>query len=170
MTAVQTYDDVVFTKGPLGLETPRYIKYVEDGQGGSRPVEVSPSFGGWQSEEDEPTGHYAGGSKPFLEDFISKNFTLNDEIADIGGLGANLGKPPWKAILDRGTKESWTDIPGAGRRPPGTADLLNRSRFQMIPPNPLRYLPSPTWQNFIDEGIVPYFKQHGPRPFGSGAI
>lgn len=168
MTAIQTYDDVIFTKGPLGLETPKYVKYVEDGQGGSRPVEVSPSFGGYSHRMEEPTGKYAGNSKAYLDDFV---FNSNlPELASGGLAGAALGAPDWRQILDRGTKESWTDIPGAGRRPRGTVDLLNRSQFQMIPPNPLRQLPHPALRNLIDEGIVPYFKQHGPRPYGSGAI
>lgn len=46
MTTQQTYDDVFFEKGPLGLETPRFIKYQDNGQGGSRPVEVASPLGG----------------------------------------------------------------------------------------------------------------------------
>lgn len=104
MSIVQNYDEIVYTKGPLGLETERYIKYESDGQGGTRAVDVTPipfeafdtpgsrsrfgdgpDFGSsprtkWWGGSDEyvepsPRTKYWGGSGTFLEDFINSVLT-----------------------------------------------------------------------------------------------
>lgn len=70
MTTFQTYDDVVFTKGPLGIESPRYIKYQEDGQGGSRPVEVASPVNTLFTNND-PEEFYKQRGKEFLSDYMN---------------------------------------------------------------------------------------------------
>lgn len=78
--------------------------------------------------------------------------------------------PSWQQILDRGTRESWTDIPFGGRMRTDAENLVNYQRGWEDKQNPLRTLPDPRMENMLSPGIVPYFRQHGPVLPGLGAI
>ena len=101
-------------------------------------------------------------------------------VGNVGGLLAQA-KPTWQEIMDRGTRQSWTDIPGRARMrqdamqapyDPGNYAQNNRS-------NPLRNYNRPygtlaPQQGIFMDPIRPYFGNlQGPGlqgELGTGAI
>ena len=130
MSTRQTYDDVFFEKGPLGFETPRFIKYQDDGQGGSRPVEVASPL---------------GGGIGFLQDYIkgSQSYKQVSTDPDIPNYGVaedyeqKRGGPLVRKTLIAGSPFSDfdltdEDIPSLG---PVTPASMRRRQLEMFIPN-----------------------------------
>lgn len=128
MTTFQTYDDVVFTKGPLGIESPRYIKYQEDGQGGSRPVEVA-------SPLRESIGflrEYVSGKQDYSQE--SRNIPNFPDFRFQNRYAQESGGPLVGETLISGTPSfdmSVPDIPALG---PETPASMRRQQLEMLMP------------------------------------
>jgi hypothetical protein len=94
-------------------------------------------------------------------------------IGNVDGLIAQA-KPSWQQILDRGTQESWTDIPGAAR----TNLLDERMPYDPSKNNSVNPLRNYRWPQGMTQpmrpGIRPYFGPYqGPGlqgELGTGAI
>ena len=103
--------------------------------------------------------------KMFLKDFI----TIGEDPLLAGG----IAKPKRKLVdilVPGGQDKVWTDIPGKMYYRSNDYNLLNTFPNKENKQNLLKTLPDPRLRTYIGESEPPYFKQFGPRQYGTGSI